>query len=82
MPMPVAVSPSMSMLKAPGTCASADLTASRMCGAVKSYMATVRRLLVPCKKPCNVGQPASGLQWQVMVMAARTGSRRRFGGGW
>src|SRR3989442_1859812 len=44
-----------------------------MCFDVKSYIPTVRRTPVPSRKWLNVGQPASGLAWQVRVITSVTG---------
>src|SRR5262249_58609687 len=45
-----------------------------MCFDVKSYIPTVRRKPVPSIKWLNVGHPASGLAWHVIVITSVTGA--------
>src|ERR1700687_2084646 len=56
-------------------------TSSRMCFEVKSYMPTVSVFSVAARNVRSVGQPASGLAWQVKPKVPLTGVRGTFGGG-
>ena len=50
-----------------------------MWGAVKSYIPTVSRPRILPRNALSVGQPSSGLAWQIMDIAPSTTSSRYSG---